>query len=290
VVLVAVGAADLAGLDLPKPGDVMGRVTATETSTSNPDPLTSATYDWGGRCISATNEINDFTTTFTYDLLGRQTEAGVDAEHRSHFTYNTLGWKLKIEDADGFTSTYTYDQVGRVTSDTTAGHVTAYSYDSAGLLLTKTESAESRTTSFTYDYFARASSETQVVASATVKDLDVTYDSLGRVVTSSDTVRNLTHHFDYADEGDDPLITTDVMGVGTGTNLVSTTLTIGADGLESSRASQIAGSPPVSDVTRTVDARDDAKRLTQATLNTGSANIYAQYEYDSAGHLERQWG
>ena len=46
--------------------------------------------------------------------------------------------------------------------------------------------------------------------------------------------------------------------------------TIAADGFETSRASTVAGG---STLNRTVTARDDAKRLTAATLATGSATL-----------------
>jgi RHS repeat-associated protein len=65
---------------------------------------------------------------------------------------------------------------------------------------------------------------------------------------------------------------------------------VAADGLETTRASVIAGGTPLG---RTVTARDDARRLTQATLNTDTdpeSELDAQYAYDSTGHLVRQWG
>ena len=84
--------------------DAAGNVIATLNSNN---ATTSASYDEGGRCESSTNG-NGFVTDFTYDLLGRCLTAGPDADNTSvstsHFTYNTLGWKLKIVDADGFTS------------------------------------------------------------------------------------------------------------------------------------------------------------------------------------------
>ncbi len=86
--------------------------------------------------------------------------------------------------------------------------------------------------------------------------------------------------------------TLDVQQVGTsGVDLVATTLTVGSDGLEASRTSDIEGA--AQDLTRTIDpttGRDFAKRVTEATLQTGSASLQAQYAYDEAGRIIRQWG
>ena len=72
---------------------------------------------------------------------------------------------------------------------------------------------------------------------------------------------------------------------------ISTTLTVGADGLEASRASTITSSPQVPGVTRSITTRDSAKRVTKATLQTDTSHyVYSQYLFDSAGRIQRQWG
>jgi YD repeat-containing protein len=135
--------------------------------------------------------------------LGRVTQAGAyGAAGSSQFAYNTLGWKLKTQDADLFTTSYEYDEVGRMVKETTAGNAATYAYEEdAGLLLLKSESLEGRTTTFAYDYFGRASSETQTVGAGQVKNVALLYDSLGRVTDSTDIVRNLAHHFTYPADG-----------------------------------------------------------------------------------------
>ncbi len=60
-----------------------------------------------------------------------------------------------------------------------------------------------------------------------------------------------------------------------------------ADGLETSRASTVSGGTAF---TRTVNTRDDAKRLTKATLTTGSGSLDSNYLFDQKGHLTHQWG
>ena len=64
--------------------------------------------------------------------------------------------------------------------------------------------------------------------------------------------------------------------------------TVGSDGQEVSRASTVTGGATL---TRTVNTRDDAKNVTNATLDAGqSTPIYSQYLFDSSGRLQRQWG
>jgi RHS repeat-associated protein len=267
--------------------DALGRVVSTLASTG---VHTSSTYDKGGRCTSATNA-NGFTTTSTYDYLGRQTSAGGSGQPTppvSQFVYNTLGWKLKIQDADAFTSTYVFNSAGRVTQETTAAHTTATAYDSAGLVLSRTESAEDRVTTYTYDAFARAINETQTVAGVQVKNNTVTYDSLGRATASTDNIRDLTTSATYPVNA--PGNTTTVAGIGVTGDLVETTLTVAADGFEASRASAITGATALA---RAVTTRDDAKRVTAASLDTDSdstSEIDSGYAYDLAGHLTGQWG
>ncbi|MBU2603413.1 MAG: hypothetical protein KKA32_14845, partial [Actinobacteria bacterium] len=86
--------------------------------------------------------------------------------------------------------------------------------------------------------------------------------------------------------------TTDLAKVGSaGSDLVATSLSVGADGLEVSRTSDITSSPPVPTLTRTLNTRDAANRVTRATLSTGpSTTFLSQYLYDSAGRVQRQWG
>ncbi len=116
----------------------------------------------------------------------------------------------------------------------------------------------------------------------------LTYDSLGRVLTSTDGTRNLTSEASYP--LDTPGDTVTVAGIGVTGDLAETELKVGADGLAYQWTSTISGA---STVTRAVDpltGRDDAKRVTAATLAMGPAPLAAHYLYDQAGHLTHQWG
>jgi RHS repeat-associated protein len=256
--------------------------------------LTTGVYDYANRLTSQTDG-NNLTTNYTYDLLGRQTTAGAQGQSSSQYTYNALGWQLQIQDADGFTTSRIFDQVGRLTSQTSASYTTTYTYQSltgggVGLLSQKTEGSTDRQATYTYDYFGRANGDTETAGGTTVKSATVAYDSLGRVSTSTDNTRNLSHSFTYPQNAVGN--TTDAQGVGaSGSDLVSTTLTVGPDGLEVSRASTITSSPQVPNVTRSITTRDSAKRVTKATLQTDTSQyVYSQYGFDSAGRIIKQWG
>ncbi|MBN1320800.1 MAG: hypothetical protein JXA87_08165, partial [Thermoleophilia bacterium] len=192
------------------------------------------------------------------------------------------------------------DQAGRLTGETTADYSTTSSYNPAGMLLTKLDD-DGKETELTYDYFGRLNGTAQSIPGdldpVTISNVIVLYDSLGRPLESIDTVRNLSHGFTYPKDGDTVLETTDTAGIGTDNlDRVSTLLTIGPDGLEVSRGTDIDPvdpENPVPDFTRTVNARDNAKRVTEATIDTDldqSPDIYAQYAYAAAGRLTHQWG
>ncbi len=259
--------------------DKCGRVTAAETSNGN----TSTAYDMGGRAVSSTNT-NGFSIGAGYDLLGRQLSSGPWSGF-SQFSYNALGWRLKIQDPDGFTTTYEFDEVGRVKRETTAGHPTATTYDLAGLVRSRSETVGERTTTFTYDVFGRAVTEVQTVGGVQVKNNRVTYDSLGRVLTNTDDLRHLSSSATYP--FNTPGYTVTVAGIGTTNDLVSTTITVGPDGFEEKRESAVAQGLSM---TRAVSLRDDAKRVTAATLKIGSSGplLAYGYTYDVKGHLTAQ--
>ncbi|MCZ7661868.1 MAG: hypothetical protein M5U22_02455 [Thermoleophilia bacterium] len=123
-----------------------------------------------------------------------------------------------------------------------------------------------------------------------VKDSATTYDALGRPVDVTDNLSQVTHHFAYP--LNTPGTTTDTLTVGeTGSDAVQSTLTVGADGLETTRLSTIASTPQLPDVLRTVTTRDAGQRVTGATIAAGEpSSIESHYLFDEAGRLKRQWG
>ncbi len=84
---------------------------STETSLGE----TSAQYDLGGRVKSATNT-KWFVTKSEYDHHGRVTRSGAvptgqaDPIAWSEYACNNLGWRLKVQDADGFTTACEFEK------------------------------------------------------------------------------------------------------------------------------------------------------------------------------------
>ncbi len=263
----------------------------TSQEVSSESGTISYAYDLASCCLSATTAAG-LTTDFGYDLLGQQVSAGADGQASSQVTYNTQGWALKTADADGFTSTRTYDAAGQVVSEAVQGATTLSTYDFAGHLTLQAD-PEDRQTDITYDLFGRASETVQTLPGSPrvlISDAVVVFDSLGRPTQSTDSVRGLAHSYTYPQNT--PSVTSEVSAVGaTGSGLVTSAVSIGTNGLEVSRSVQVESSPQIPTILRSVDTRDTAQRVTKATIDAGAVtDIYAQYLYDSAGRLQRQWG
>ena len=272
--------------------DYLYDAAGNETSETRSDGgATSAVYDLGGRVTSHTDE-NNLTTTYTYDCLGQQLTAGTAGSPASTQTFNTLGWLLARLDADGISTTTVYDTAGRTTRETTAGQTTTSTYEAAGHL-TREVDPNDKWLELEYDLFGRVSRELHTLPGAPrvgVKDTATTYDALSRPLDVTDNLTQVTHHTTYPLNTPDP--TTDTLTVGlTGTDAVQTTLTLAADGLETTRLSTVASSPQLPNILHTVTARDAGQRVTQATIAAGGPSLIASnYLYDQAGRLQRQWG
>jgi RHS repeat-associated protein len=186
-------------------------------------------------------------------------------------------------------TTKVYDTAGRVTSETVAGNTTTNTYDGLGHQTYK-DDPDDRQTTYTYDLFGHQSSDVETLPGTprtTVKNTQTTYDSLDRPTQVTDSVRNLTDTYSYP--ANTAGNTTDTQSVGTsGSDLVQTVLTTGADGYEASRSSTVTNGP---NLTRTINSRDNAKHVTEATLAAGQpTSIFSQFSYDAAGHMTEQWG
>ena len=171
-------------------GDAVG-------STTSNGSVTSATYDLAGR-LTSSMDANGLVTNYIYDLLGRETSAAASGNDATTYVYNVLGWKLKIQDPDGFATTGVYDSVGNELSETVAGATTTNTYYGTGQL-THTVDSEGRTTDYTYDAFGNTIEDKEQAGSplTVVKDTTAVYDSLGRVTSGSDSLRQISHAFTY---------------------------------------------------------------------------------------------
>ena len=178
-----------------------------------------------------------------------------------------------------------YDTTGDLLSQSVGkpGHflTTAYAYDTAGRLTRKTN-PDGSTIDYYYDCFGRQIEEKHTVGGAVVKDITTAYDSQDRPLTTQDQP-NAQQPVVWSRSTQYPLNKTS-----------DTTTTLAFDGLTSVLRDNPRGVEYEDDtsgtgvaVTRAVNARDNADRVTQSSI--GSSVTFNQ-SYDGAGRLTKQWG
>jgi len=255
--------------------DAEGNKTAEKRTLEGYDPntnptavaATSYTYNTGDQLVSTTSP-GGLTTTYTYDLLGRQIEAG-----GSSLTLNSLGWELRSLDADGIAISKSYNIAGRITSEAQGSRDTAYAYNASGLLASETivntapnPDEELSKVSYAYDTFGNLNHETHTRPGdpnpATLKDVATTYDSLGRPDERVDTVSGRQQSWSYP--LNEATGTQESENYGSATPVV-TQIARNAREQESTRTTTIAAGQTV---TRTITDRDNAERWTTTTLGS----------------------
>ena len=198
-----------------------GTVETFGTATVN---TSAATYDHNGNILAQT--VNEQTTSFEYDVMGRQTKvtapggvitnttyypAGdirrVDgATYPVEYTYNALGKQATMKtfkDADTpQVTSWTYNARGEMVQKTYAdGNSVNYTYNADGQLLTRTW-ARGIVTTYTYDNAGRATgyNYSDGVTPAVV----ITLDFLDRPSSVADAAgtRNLTYSSDHLQTGE----------------------------------------------------------------------------------------
>jgi RHS repeat-associated protein len=234
------------------------------------------TYDVGGRLVAET-DADGALTSHTYDLLGRETGAKGEGP-ASSVTYNAAGNVISKTDADGVVTETVYDASGRVVTEkvvSSAGtRTTTTSYDTTGKTLSSSD-PDSRQLVFEYDVFGRTSRESHTTTAGVVKDESTLYDSLGRPTSTADNRTGVSRTFVY------PAGSPGSTQVGTTYAGVSTTVTVGADGREATRVSNMLGVP----LTRTSMTTDTAGRETGWRITQGTSNTDYGRTYTSGGQL-----
>ena len=212
--------------------DTSDRVTdVTVEMGAEADLVTTFTFDERRNTISVTDArgnaagatASDFTTTMTYDMLGRSTTTtsppvsvevvgGVPLVEQPvlRIGYDTLGNATHAEDARGFVTVSGYDRLNRVTlithpsytrpSDSAVLSPTeSYTYDDVGNLLTQT-SRRGETTPFLFDTLNRVVRQTDPVLTGEVLGgrIDSEYDDVGNQ-TLVDDQRGARTTFDFDD-------------------------------------------------------------------------------------------
>jgi len=98
-------------------------------------------YNGNGQLLETiTPELADypgerFSTTYSYDVLGRQISSTDALGRTTRFIYDELGRLVETQYADGTSTMATYDNLGRrVAATDQEGKITSYEYDAAGRL------------------------------------------------------------------------------------------------------------------------------------------------------------
>ncbi len=174
------------------------QVAVTKPSDDGTEVTETTDYDLGGRLIAATDE-NGVVTTHAYDHLGREIIAQGEGSP-STIVYNAAGNVIAKVDADGIKTLTVYDRCGRTLSESTVvgttSKTTTTGYDDFGRVASITD-PDGRVTGNAYDEFGRAVEVTQTTANGVVKHETATYDSLGRVTDSLESVSGVSKSYTY---------------------------------------------------------------------------------------------
>ncbi len=273
------------------------------TQTDPVGAVTKWSYDAAGRMVTMIEPLGnvaganpaDYTWTYGYDNLGRQTTTTDPTGRVTTRAYDSAGRMITETRPDGsMTTTYdpvlgerkvtTTDQIGRSTVSSTSpegwvsstvdakGHVTSYGYDNAGNRTSMLE-ADGSLTTWTYDVENRVAAMVSPrgnVSGAVAADYTTTYtyDVEGRQVTATDPLgRTTTTTYDGAGRAD---IVTDPAG-----KIVNYAYdTMGR--VKQVNASALGATKYVYDLNGTLASRTD------------SLGKVTAYEYDLAQRLVKQ--
>lgn len=176
---------------------------ATETKYSDSDDPATAittryTYDENGNILTATDPVGNVTTR-EYDSYGNLSRV-YDPNYpvrQTLYTYDTVGNMLSTNDARGNTTSFEYDDLGRITKITDPlGSQTVNTYAGPNLVQIeegKTDTEDGRITIIEYDGLNRKTAVKMLDdLSSEVTLLTYTYDSEGRILTTTDGNGNTT--------------------------------------------------------------------------------------------------
>jgi len=269
-------------------GNMVSEVSTVGTATAT----TSHTHDLGGRMVASVNP-EGVQTTYAYDLADRKVSAGSAVQTASATFYGQLDWPLREVDADGIVTERTYNALGNTVTESVGGKVTSNNYDKGRLTWTK--DPDGCQAEYQFDEFGNVTHEDHyddrlLPSSTRVKGIATAYDTLGRVLNegyygvASAVVPVRTVSYTYpVNTHIQKAMRVDKYGS------VTTTTTIGSNGLEEEQASLAPGIG--SSISRKATARDMADRETTVAIDTNhNVPLAFNFEYDGSGRLERQWG
>jgi RHS repeat-associated protein len=277
--------------------DALGRVIAGDTQGFDGSWIRVATqYDANGR-VSQTSRpyfVSGGTakwTAYTYDVLGRVTQATFPDSSKTLYGYNALvtsvtndksqvttttrnaqGLVAGVTDANSKTMSYGYDAFGDLTATTDpGGNVTSATYDLRGRK-TAASDPDMGSWSYGYDVLSELTSQSDAKGQSTT----LSYDLLGRPARRNEADLDSLWKYDTATNGVGKL--TDACAASTcSTANYERSYVYDTLGRETRQALNIAGTSYHYDITYNSDGR-------VATLSYPSGFV-AQYDYTSLGYL-----
>ena len=182
--------------------DVLNRRIASTDAAGN---VSRVAYDVLGNVTDQINA-NGVVTHFIYDALNRQVaviqnyrptmQPGADTNVRTDYTYNAVGNRTRVKDANGNVTEFHYDALNRVIEKIDPlGNTWQYEYDLAGNLILRTD-GNHKTIGFTYDATGRL---THIDYPEPDADVSFTYNEIGHRIGMTDGLG--TTHWNYDELG-----------------------------------------------------------------------------------------
>ncbi|PIQ77845.1 hypothetical protein COV82_02515 [Candidatus Peregrinibacteria bacterium CG11_big_fil_rev_8_21_14_0_20_46_8] len=152
-------------------------------------------YDEDGNAVRVIDRQNSdgtqagHVTTYTYDLLNRQTRETDAYGNYLEYAYDAVRNRLSARDKAGNLSQFSYDEFNRrVSEQDPSGAATGYLFDAAGNV-TRMTYADGTAVNYEYD----AGNRRTVVRDALAGERHFTYDAAGNVLSERDKSANVTN-------------------------------------------------------------------------------------------------
>lgn len=242
--------------------------------------------------IEQANSTSAQTTSYVYDLAGRQISVTDPANKTTSATYDALGHVLTVTHPDTTVDTSTYDATGELLTKANSAGTTQDTYDPLGRIVYELRQdgtgafLASKTTS--YDVDGNKLTELTNFPGGTSTTYAWTYDKLDRQATMNDGTRTYTYDINgnviqmVANGGSGTAVEADVVydGANRVTNLVDKVTTSGTMLHSYSYQYDILGNRTqiTEDGTTTTYSYSNARQLTQ--IKQGATTV-ASYTYDA---------